>query len=191
MLEENREDCSWACDVNYALNIDEHNIECVPQRLSYDKQLAHEALNLKCIPGETLYNFKCTSCWEAPHIPQTSLPVKDTHNVKWDWVYECHWACFRPQGYQKFQSLTHWDCILSTRRAHLVMGDNLKIDWADIKESTNTEEEAIEKSSTRKTKQSLFWVFISLISIPVVFLMLNVILALIRNKQTQTNQTTS
>lgn len=187
ILDEDREDCSWECDPNYALNVNAHSVECLPQQLSYDIQLAHEALNLKCKPGETLYNFKCTSCWEAPQIAQSSLSLKETHKIKWEWIYECTWSCFRMLGYQKFKSLTHWDCIQSTRRDHLIMGDNFKTDWTQdlqgLQPDTTTANNDATNNPTQQKKRTFFWIFIASGSLPITIMIINVVLSIIRNTQ--------
>jgi len=104
-----RTDCVWQCDLQYQII----NGVCERKDAVFDLDLVDINRQLECVPGDTLYNFECKSCYDAPHIDPQDLPLQEQQHKIWDWTFECSWSCYHALNLTalKARSETHWECV--------------------------------------------------------------------------------
>jgi len=67
---------------------------CERKDAVFDLDLVDINRQLECVPGDTLYNFECTSCYDTTHIDPQDLPLEEQQHKTWDWTFECSWSCY-------------------------------------------------------------------------------------------------
>ena len=163
----NSADCAWQCAERYELR----NDTCVYKSSVYDDNSSVLARELECVPGHTLVQFQCVSCYDAPHVNHSELPLIAEWQKRWDWTYECHWSCYQLKGYMALQaqSRSHWECVTEAHWRRVI--DEQQSSTAYLEDTAPVPDSAFATS-----KDELWLIVILLASIPCFVLCIVVII---------------
>ena len=162
----NSSDCAWQCAERYELR----NDACVYKRSVYDDNSSVLIRELECMPGHTLVQFQCVSCYNASHVKHSELPLIDEWQERWDWTFECHWSCYQLKGYMALQaqSKSHWECVTEAHWKRAVQQQESSTAYLE-------DIVAIPDSAFTHSKGELWLIIILLASIPCFILIVVVI----------------
>ena len=149
---------------------------CERKDAVFDLDLVDINRQLECVPGDTLYNFECISCYDAPHIDPQDLPLEEQQRKTWGWTFECSWSCYHALNLTalKARSGTHWECVTVNHWQRAMAGTQVSSDWS-VSETTNV---SIPASALENSSTDLIIVGIALAGVPVLVLIVMLIVHL-------------
>jgi hypothetical protein len=153
------------------------NAQCKLRDTVFDSDVSDIDREVRCDPGQTLYNFNCVSCFDALHVDKATLPVSSEHLQTWNWLYECKWACFHALGWIELRarSGTHWECVRSTHWSQIMAAQPSSDAWsADAAVSTKKTNSVLDMA-----KSDLFIMGIVVGALPIFLIVLISIVRLV------------